>query len=185
MSPTLVPESTLNKVFRYDTATYHKLSSIGLLPRNTELIHGVIFNKMTISPRHRKVVNKLRDILTSAVKERFIILQESPITIGDSEPEPDISALEGTYDDFGDRHPETAAFVVEVAYSSLEDDIYKANIYASANIAKYWILDLQNQKIEVFENPVDGKYTSRKAFGLEEKIQIPLTNKMISLSEIL
>jgi Uma2 family endonuclease len=62
------------------------------------------------------------------------------------ETEPDISAVEGTYDDFGDKHPATAAFVVEVALSSYEDDLYKANIYAKANIATYWILDIIKSK---------------------------------------
>ena len=146
------------------------------MPRNTELIHGIVVRKITISPKHRKVVNKLRDILSSAIPERFIVLQESPIKIADSEPEPDISLLEGNYDDFGDKYPETAAFVVEVTFSSLEDDLYKADIYASANISIYWIL---------FENPINGKYTFQKAVGLEEKILIPLTNKLISLAEII
>ena len=181
----VLTESRVKKIFQYDLDTYHKLGTIGILPRNTELIHGIVVRKMTISPKHRKVVNKLRDILSSAIQERFIILQESPIKIADSEPEPDISLLEGNYDDFGDKYPETAAFVVEVAFNSLEDDLYKADIYASANISIYWILDLQNQKILVFENPINGKYTFQKAVGLEEKILIPLTNKLISLAEII
>lgn len=74
---------------------------------------------------------------------------------------------------------------MEVAFNSLEDDLYKADIYASANISIYWILDLQNQKILVFENPINGKYTFQKAVGLEEKILIPLTNKLICLAEII
>lgn len=181
----VLTENTVKKIFQYDIETYHKLGSTGILPRNTELIHGIVVRKMTISPKHRKVVNKLRDILSKAIQERFIVLQESPITIADSEPEPDISLLEGSYDDFGGKHPDTAAFVVEVAFSSLEDDLYKADIYASANISIYWILDLQNEKILVFENPTNGKYTSQKIIGLEDKILIPLTNKLISLAEII
>ena len=91
----VLTESRVKKIFQYDLDTYHKLGTIGILPRNTELIHGIVVRKMTISPKHRKVVNKLRDILSSAIPERFIVLQESPIKIADSEPEPDISLLEG------------------------------------------------------------------------------------------
>ena len=77
-------------------------------------------------------MNKLRDILTSVIEERFIVLQESPISIGDSEPEPDISTVCRIHDDYSDKHPETAAFVVEVAFGSFEDDLLKADIYTSA-----------------------------------------------------
>ena len=181
----VLEKSYTEKAFRYDIETYHKLSATGILPRNTELIHGIVVNKMTISPKHSKVVTKLGHILAQAVSESIIVRQEKPITIGDSEPEPDISAVEGSYDDFGDKHPVTAAFVVEVALSSYEDDLYKANIYAKANIATYWILDLQNNKIEVFQNPVSGKYTLHTTHGLDEKLTIPLTNKSISLAEII
>lgn len=183
MSATL-EKSYKDKSLRYDLESYHRLGASGAIPRNTELIHGVVVNKMTISPKHRKVVNKLRDILTSVIEERFIVLQESPISIGDSEPEPDISTVAGSHDDYSDKHPETAAFVVEVAFSSFEDDLLKADIYASANISIYWILDLQNNKIEVFQKPESGKYTLHTTHSLEEKIPLPLSNKTISLAEI-
>lgn len=181
----VLEKSNVDKLFRYDLETYHRISATGILPRNTELIHGVVVNKMTISPKHSKVVTKLGHILAKAFSDDFIVRQEKPITIEDSEPEPDISTVKGSYDDFGDKHPETAAFVVEVALSSLEDDLYKADIYATANISVYWILDLQNNKIEVFQKPVNCKYTLHTTHGLEEKLSIPLTNKSISLAEII
>lgn len=180
----VLENSFTDKAFRYDIETYHKLSATGILPRNTELIHGIVVKKMTISPKHSKVVTKLGHILAQAISENRIVRQEKPITIGDSEPEPDISAVEGTYDDFGDKHPDTAAFVVEVALSSYEDDLYKADIYASANISIYWILDLQNNKIEIFEKPIRGKYTLHTTHSADEKLQLPLTNRTISLAEL-
>lgn len=72
---------------------------------------------MTISPKHSKVVTKLGPILAQAISENRIVRQEKPITIGDSEPETDISAVEGTYNDFGNKHPET-----ELQLSILSDD---------------------------------------------------------------
>ena len=61
-------------------------SATGILPRNTELIHGIVVKKMTISPKHSKVVTKLGHILAQAISENRIVRQEKPITIGDSEP---------------------------------------------------------------------------------------------------
>lgn len=180
-----IAESTLKRIFLYDIETYHKLGHTGVLPRNTELIHGVVVYKMTISPILRKIVNKLRDILSHVIPKDFAILQESPITIGNSEPEPDISVVKGSYDDFGDKHPETADFVIEVAYSSLDDDLNKASIYASAGIPCYWILDLQNKKIHVFKNPNRETYESHKILDSETSIAIPHTDKTTSLSELM
>ena len=48
----ILNEATLKRIFLYDIATYHKLGETGVLPRNTELIRGVLVSKMTISPIH-------------------------------------------------------------------------------------------------------------------------------------
>jgi hypothetical protein len=67
----VLEKSYTEKAFRYDIETYHKLSATGILPRNTELIHGVVVNKMTISPKHSKVVTKLGPILAQAISEKY------------------------------------------------------------------------------------------------------------------
>lgn len=82
---------TKDRILRYDIDTYHKMGELGLIPRNTELIYGVAVHKMTVSPIHSKTVNKLRNAVSKALSKGFIILQESPISIQNSEPEPDIS----------------------------------------------------------------------------------------------
>ena len=181
----LLTKGMAKRILRYDIETYHKLGASGAIPRNTELIHGVIIHKMTISPIHRKIVNKLRNILEKVIPKGFIVLQESPISIKDSEPEPDISIVKGSYDDYGDEHPNTAELVIEVAYSSLEDDLEKANIYASANVTFYWILDIQNKKTHVFHTPKNNQYMVHTVFDSSIKIKIPHIEKEISLSEIL
>ena len=38
----VLEKSYTEKAFRYDIETYHKLSATGILPRNTELIHGIV-----------------------------------------------------------------------------------------------------------------------------------------------
>lgn len=103
------------RIFRYDLRTYHLMGELGLIPRNTELIYGVVVHKMTISPIHSRTVTKLANNLSRNLPDSFIVRQEKPISINDSEPEPDISVIKGTYDDFGERHPETADLVIEAA----------------------------------------------------------------------
>lgn len=176
---------TKDRILRYDLDTYHKMGELGLIPRNTELIYGVVVHKMTVSPIHSKTVNKLRNAISKALSNEFIILQESPISIQNSEPEPDISVIRGTYDDFGKEHPSSAELVIEVAYSSLEDDLEKASIYASAEIPSYWIIDIQNRKLHIFEKPEKGKYNIHSILEPKLSVKIPHTETEISINELL
>ncbi len=173
------------KIFKFDLKVYHKLSETGLLPRNTELLHGVVYTKMTLSPIHRKIVNKLREIISRSLLSGYIVLQESPISIEDSEPEPDLSVHRGTYDDFSSVHPKTAELAIEVSLSSLEDDIQKAEIYAIAKIPQYWILDIRNEEIQIFQNIIDGNYSTRSKYNKDEIIPIPTTNTKIRFLDLL
>ena len=50
-------------VYHFDLDTYHKLSLSGHLPRNLELIEGILIQKKIMSPLHAKVVNKLRKLI--------------------------------------------------------------------------------------------------------------------------
>lgn len=174
-----------DRLLKFDVETYHKLGAIQAIPRNTELIHGLIIYKMTLSPIHSKIVNKLRNMISKYLKEGFVVFQESPITIEDSEPEPDIFIIQGNYDDYGESHPSTASIVIEIAYSSLEDDIEKANIYAIANVPEYWIVDIKNHQIIVYKTPIQNVYSIVNNYSESEKIQVPQTEGLfISLNEL-
>lgn len=80
---------------------------------------------------------------------------------------------------------QTAELVIEAAYSSLEDDLDKASIYASADIPVYWIIDIKNDKLHIFEKPEQGKYCIHTIIESTVYIKIPHTAKEISLQEIL
>ena len=75
---------------------------------------------------------------------------QGPLALGRrSEPEPDIAVVQGTIDDFPE-HPQTAVLVVEVSHSSLSfDRTDKANLYAGAGIAGYWIVNRVDRRLEV------------------------------------
>ena len=60
------------------------------------------------------VVQRFVDWLRSGVSEGFHIRQEQPLTFADSEPEPDVSVVFGSPDDYGQSHPASAELVIEV-----------------------------------------------------------------------
>jgi Uma2 family endonuclease len=53
--------------------------------------------------------------------------------------------------------------MIEISWSSRANDLGpKSKIYATANIADYWVLDVAARSVIVHRDPVDGVYTSVK-----------------------
>ncbi len=74
---------------------------------------------------------------------------------GDTEPNPDVSVVSGTREDYLQQHPATALLVVEVSDTTLRyDRKTKGSIYAAAQIADYWIVNLQDHQVEVYRQPI-------------------------------
>ena len=126
-----------------------------------ELLRGYVIEKMPKSPLHYWIVDRLRAILASRISPTFCLRQEGPLTLADSEPEPDLAIVRGTPDDYFDRHPTTAELVIEVAVTSVEIDRVKALIYAEAGIAEYWIVLPEAKSVEVHRQPASGGYTEQ------------------------
>ncbi|NJN19604.1 MAG: Uma2 family endonuclease [Oscillochloris sp.] len=77
-------------------------------------------------------------------------------TTADSEPEPDIVVVRGDRRDYPDRHPGPAeiGLVVEVSDTTLQRDrTIKQRLYAAAGIVCYWIANLPEGWIEVYQAP--------------------------------
>ena len=101
------------------------------------------------------------EFLRTAVSGLFWIRQETPLTFKDSEPEPDISIVDGRRDDYY-AHPVTARLVVEVSVSSLLVDREMASFYAEADVAEYWIVNAAERCIELYRAPINGRYQSQQ-----------------------
>ncbi|MEM6329036.1 MAG: Uma2 family endonuclease [Planctomycetota bacterium] len=116
--------------WRMTVQQYQKLSASGVVPQKTELIRGVVIDKMTKPPRSSWMSQLLADWLRANVASGHHVRQEQPLTLGDSEPEPDIAVVRGGRDNFRQAHPRTATLVIEIAVTSGELDRQKAAIYA-------------------------------------------------------
>jgi Uma2 family endonuclease len=98
----------------------------------------------------------------------------------DSEPEPDLAVVPGSPTDYIHEHPRTALLVVEVSGTTLPlDRDRKRTIYARAGIPEYWIVNLSEQCLEVYRDPVAlpgqaGSYRSSQTLGPSAHLS-PLT----------
>jgi Uma2 family endonuclease len=129
-----------------------------------ELLDGWLVQKMAKNPPHRITTRLIREALESIIPDGWYVETQEPITLADSEPEPDVAVIRGDTRDYLDRHPGASevALVVEVADSTLERDrSLKQQIYARAGISTYWIVNLVNFQLEIYTQPKSDGYQSQ------------------------
>ncbi|MCB1191345.1 MAG: Uma2 family endonuclease [Leptospiraceae bacterium] len=152
---------------------YHVLRDSGQISENMEFIKGILIEKMTIKPIHSYITGIFADIFPPLIPDGFHLRKAEPITLQDSEPEPDIAIVSGVKKDYIIEHPKTAIFIVEVALSSIYIDREKANIYAEAGVREYWICDLNFFKIEVYKHPTISGYEQKEIFDTNDLVPVP------------
>ena len=165
-----IPEARA-RVSPITVAQYHEFPEFNENGNRTELIRGIVFEKMSKSPLHSAVASALFDLLRTFVPPGFWLRKEEPLTLVDSEPEPDLSLVRGNRSEFRIRHPSTAALVVEIAISSLSLDREKATMYAQAGVEEYWIVRPVEGHIEVYRRPESGTYLDRSIASGDTSIQ--------------
>src|SRR4051794_32544531 len=136
-------------VRRFTVAEYHRLVEVGVLTEDdpVELLEGWIVFKMPKNPRHDNTVFRVQQLLSRVLPADWLVRVQSAITTGDSEPEPDVTVAAGPVTAYDSRHPGPSeiALVVEVADTSLtRDRVDKQRLYARAQIAAYWIVNLSS-----------------------------------------
>src|SRR4051812_1672127 len=126
------------QVARTSVEAFHRGTAAGFFGKRTELLRGIVLEKMAISPLHRRLGLWLYDTLTQLASAESAVFHESPLTLADSEPQPDVMIVAGRREDFRDVHPSTAELVIEVAVTSEALDRINATLYAEAGVKEYW-----------------------------------------------
>ncbi len=156
--------SSGRETHRFTVQQYHAMIESGLLGEqcSVELIRGELVQKMVIGNRHAACVNSLNRLLSAKLSESELISIQNPISIQDSEPEPDVAVLVFCDDLYASRRPTAAdvRLLIEVADTSLAyDRDVKMPLYAEAGIVEYWIVNLISDTVEVHRDArSDGRY---------------------------
>ncbi len=127
----------------------------------TELIDGEVVEMAPIGSRHAGHLKRLVSLLSKAVGDQAIISVQDPVRLGDeSQPQPDLTLLEPREDFYASAHPtaENVLLLVEIAESSLDyDRSTKIPLYARHQIPVVWLLNLEDDAVEIYEQPdADG-----------------------------
>src|SRR4051794_22099923 len=152
---------------------YHRLVEAGGFDgERVELLDGLLVRMSPKSERHEAAVEFLLDWLMKHVDlSRYVVGCQRALTIGTSEPEPDLVVRER--DTPRPYHPSSAVLVIELAASWLPVDLaVKAPLYASAGIAESSVLDLDGRRAIVHREPT--------AEGYRQRLEIPADGQLVS-----
>jgi len=146
------------ELHRLSIDQYHRLVASGGFDEDAriELIDGLIVD-MSPTTQHENAVRWLIDWLIGHLDHsRYQLMVSAPLTIGRSEPEPDLAVIERTPPTL--EHPSRALIVIEVAVSSRDRDLRaKSAVYAQA-VTEYWVVDLEQRRVVVHRDPADSVY---------------------------
>jgi Uma2 family endonuclease len=137
---------------------YERLVDLGAFRpgERLELVGGALVVREPQGGPHATAVGLAEDALRDAFGAGWTVRAQSPIALDeDSEPEPDIAVVPGNRRDYRRDHPSCPVLIVEVGDSTLLlDQREKASLYARARIADYWIVNLIDNVLEVYRDPV-------------------------------
>lgn len=174
------PGASLRK---FTVEEYHEMIRTGILKEGdpVELLQGYLVLKMARNPEHDGPMDLFEGAIGAMIPSGWFLRIQRAITLGDSEPEPDYAIVRGTRRDYLVRHPEPKeiGLVVEISNTSLQRDrTEKSLIYALAGIPIYWVVNVDDRKIEVFSNPSGPSetpaYTQRVEYALGESVPLAL-----------
>ena len=187
-NPRQTPAVPTEAVWRFSVEQYHQMIRLSILTEDdpVELLEGWIIYQMPKNPPHRAATKLTQIALDKIVPQGWYVDTQEPITLEDSEPEPDVVVVQGNTLDYLDRHPssQNLALVVEIADSSLERDrTVKKRVYARAGIPVYWIVNLVEKQLEVYTEPInlpeEPTYQQRKDYGLSDEISVAIAGREV------
>src|SRR5262249_54753344 len=156
---------------RWSREEFYQMMDLGwFLGQSVELIRGEIIEMPNQKSGHYAGIDKTSKRLEAVFGPGFWVRTQAPLALGgDSEPNPDVSVVSGCREDYLTRHPASALLVVEVSDSTLRYDRQtKGSIYAAAQIADYWIVNLPDRQLEVYRRPIPDQ-TGEFEFVYEDK----------------
>lgn len=183
-------DSSAIQLHHWTNREYYQMAASGIInpDERIELINGNIVDMSPQTSFHSTAIRLAEEALRLVFPSGYDIRVQMPLALAyDSEPEPDISVVQGTPRDFIKAHPDTAVLIVEVSDSSLLfDRDQKKKLYARFGIPEYWIINLKDNCLEVYQEPVNETYKKIKILHHPDKIS-PAYSLLssISVSEIL
>ncbi len=149
--------------YKWSIDRYHRAIQTGILDdQSVELLQGEIIAMSPEGEYHAYYNTEVADYLRLLLGAKAKIRDAKPITLpNDSEPIPDIAIVQPLGALYLEHHPypENILWLIEFAKTTLKKDLgMKKEIYATAGIPEYWVVNLQAVELHVFRDLFAGTY---------------------------
>ena len=178
---------------KWSVKDYQHMRDIGILDhRRCELINGEIWDMAPEGASHRFVNHRGVNYLREVMKGKAEVFEAHPITLTNSEPQPDIAIVHLPDTRYLKRHPypEDIYWLIEIADTTLSYDLdTKRKLYAAASIQEYWVIDVTKRQLTIFKDLQNGDFLTQSTIstGTIHPIAFPeLTveiHKLVSIPE--
>ena len=190
-TPTAYTPTFLNdaSIATFSTARYDAMIEAGFFTPDdhVELLENYVVLKMPKNPAHDGTAMRIRKRLTRALPAGWDVREQGTLALSDSRPEPDFAVVREDPTDYTTRHPtpDDTGLVIEVANTSLlRDRQDKARIYARAGVVCYWIVNLEDRRVEVHTQPSGPvalpAYASVQSYGAADSVPLVLDGKEVA-----
>ena len=182
---------------RWKRVEYDRLIECGFFRPGDpiELVGGQLIVAEPQGSGHYASIRAVQEALRAAFGQGWEIRNQGPVALDDeSEPEPDIAVVPGTFRDYTGGHPSRPVLVVEVSESSLAFDRgRKASLYARAGLADYWIVNLVDRVLEVYREPARDpgaefgwRFQSVRVYGPEASVSpLVLPHALVRVADLI
>jgi len=191
-APESPPRTLDSEPYRWTCDEYLRLAEAGFFDgKRVELLDGEILRMPAQYTPHATAIRKTAIVLRSLFGSGHIVETQLPAVLSNwSLPEPDVTVIPGSPDDYGDHHPSPADIkvLVEVSDSTLRTDRgKKARAYARAGVTDYWIVNLVDRRLEIYRDPTpEGRYLDVTTYGPEEAVSpLVLPDAEIRVADLL
>jgi len=162
------PIDGMCRIAKLTALQFHRMIEVGVFDpaddRRLELIHGELRGISPIGNLHAWLVEWLADWSLSSLPRALVwVLIQNPLDISalDSVPQPDLAWLKRKDYRHSRPTPADVLLLIEVSDFSLRyDREVKGPLYAQAGIQDYWIVNVPEETIEVYRQPLGARYGS-------------------------
>ena len=156
----ILPANHSRQGVRFTRDQYRAMAEHGFFDgRRVCLLHGEVIDMPAMKEPHGVGVTAVADVMRTVFGSGFYVRVQMPLDVNTAnDPEPYVAVVPGHFRNY--RHAPTAPsaadarIVVEVADTTLDQDTTtKAELYATAGVTDYWVLDVVNARLLVFRDP--------------------------------
>jgi Uma2 family endonuclease len=174
---------------KVNTQEWHKMSAVFHSAQHLELINGDITHMSPTGHQHSGQLNLLVHLFRQKLAIETVLSIQNPLTLSHySEPEPDLMLLKADTQFYKRQHPraQDVLLLIEISdHSLLFDQQQKLKLYAQHLIPDYWIINLEEQCIEVYRTPDNDDYHQQQIVFSGDRLQpLNFPNITLEISDI-